>query len=151
MAFIGLLAVLFIGQLVLNEGFYIGATDASGSRDASGSTITLSISDLLALLGSSSTRAAASAAPVPADMSVNALYTREIRDNIKQDIKMAVKSELLNSSLLNNSNDTMDDSCIDSFSSQQGADFMKYIPGKNPDDYIRKDSIPCYGCNLPTN
>lgn len=33
MAFIGLLAVLFIGQLVLNEGFYIGATDASGSRE----------------------------------------------------------------------------------------------------------------------
>ena len=151
MAFIGLLAVLFIGQLVLNEGFYIGATDASGSSDASGSTITLSISDLLALLGSSSTRAAASTTSVPADMSVNALYTREIRDNIKQDIKTAVKSELLNSSLLNNSNDTMDDSCVDSISSQQGADFMKYIPGKNPDDYIRKDSIPCYGCNLPTN
>ena len=43
------------------------------------------------------------------------------------------------------------DSCIDSFSSQQGADFMRYIPGKNPADYVRKDSIPCYGCSLPTN
>ena len=41
------------------------------------------------------------------------------------------------------------DSCIDSIADSQGADFIRYIPGKNPDDYIRKDSIPCYGCSLP--
>jgi hypothetical protein len=163
MAFIGLLAVLFLGQLILNEGFYV---DASGSRDVSGS-VTLSISDLLALIGTSG-RVITSGTPpslpgaapnrlplAPAteivDLNGNAVYTQGLRDEIKHDIKTAVRSALLKSELMNNSNETIDDSCIDSISSQQGADFMKYIPGKNPDDYIRKDSIPCYGCSLPTN
>ena len=30
----------------------------------------------------------------------------------------------------------------------QGQTFMKYQYGTNPADYIRKDSIPCYGCSL---
>jgi hypothetical protein len=42
----------------------------------------------------------------------------------------------------------MTDSCIDGIIDDQSADFMRYIPGKNPDDYIRKDSIPCYGCSV---
>ena len=31
----------------------------------------------------------------------------------------------------------------------QGQAFMKYQYGINPADYIRKDSIPCYACTLP--
>ena len=31
----------------------------------------------------------------------------------------------------------------------QGKDFIKRQKGINMDDYVRKDSIPCYGCTLP--
>jgi len=31
---------------------------------------------------------------------------------------------------------------------KQGKNFIKYQNGINPDDYIRKDSIPCYACKL---
>lgn len=30
----------------------------------------------------------------------------------------------------------------------QGAKYVKYLNGLNPDDYVRKDSIPCYACSL---
>ena len=26
---------------------------------------------------------------------------------------------------------------------------ISYLPGINPADFIRKDSIPCYGCTVP--
>ena len=150
MAFIGLLVVLFLGQVFMNEGFK--DTDASGN-------ITLSLSDILALLGSSSKGKDDEDDEDDEDDdddkdSKRDKYYRNMRADMMNDVKRAVKKELLNSKfneLYGSGSDgtVLDDSCIDSFSSKQGNDFMKYIPGKNPDDYIRKDSVPCYGCSIP--
>jgi hypothetical protein len=73
---------------------------------------------------------------------IDAQFMDSLRADIKNDISTAIKDSL-------SSSNVMTDSCIDSVSSNQGADFMRYIPGKNPADYIRKDSIPCYGCSIP--
>jgi hypothetical protein len=147
MAFIGLLVVLFLGQVFMNESFYNYA-DASGA-DASGN-ISLSISDLLALLGSGASKEEEKEEEDD-DYSTKDKYYRNMRADMMYDVKNAVRKELLNGkySDLYGGDTVLDDSCIDSFSSKQGADFMKYIPGKNPDDYIRKDSVPCYGCSVP--
>ena len=37
---------------------------------------------------------------------------------------------------------------VQSSSMRQGSDYLTYAPAKNPADYIRKDSIPCYACTL---
>jgi len=144
MAFIGLLAVLFLGQLLMNEHFY-NYTDTSGN-------ITLTLTDLLSLLGSSSSSSSDDTDDKDTDY-VTDKYYRNMRADMMKDVKDAVKQEIMNSKfkgLYGSGDDTiLDDSCIDSFASKQGSDFMKYIPGKNPDDYIRKDSVPCYGCSLP--
>lgn len=138
LAFIGLLAILFIGQVFMNENFYNFADTA----DASGN-ITLSLSDLMSLLGYGTTVTSLDAK----DPVVGNSY-KEMRSEIIKDVKKAVRDEMLAKQFSDET--VLDDSCIDSFSAQQGADFMKYIPGKNPDDYIRKDSVPCYGCSIPT-
>ena len=89
-------------------------------------------------------------------------YDSQFRKSLIKDVKDVVREELLQGGAAQaaalgapyggvGEDTVLTDSCIDSFSSQQGADFMKYIPGKNPADYVRKDSIPCYGCSLPTN
>lgn len=147
MAFIGLLVVLFLGQVFMNESFYNYA-DASGV-DASGN-ISLTLSDLLALLGSGASKEEEKEED-DYDYSTKDKYYRNMRADMMSDVKNAVRNELLYGkySDLYGGDAVLDDSCIDSFSSKQGADFMKYIPGKNPDDYIRKDSVPCYGCSLP--
>jgi len=144
MAFIGLLVVLFIGQVYVNENFY-------NFKDTSGN-LTLSLSDLLALLGSSSKNDDKDEdKDDDDDYSRKDKYYRNMRADMMADVKNAVRKELLYGKYSNlyGGDTTLDDSCIDSFSSKQGADFMKYIPGKNPDDYIRKDSVPCYGCSIP--
>jgi len=144
MAFIGLLAVLFLGQLLMNEHFYNYA-DTSGN-------ITLTLTDLLSLLGSGSSSSGDDKDDKDTDY-VSDKYYRNMRADMMKDVKDALKEEIKNSKKrgsYNSGDDTiLDDSCIDSFASQQGSDFLKYIPGKNPDDYIRKDSVPCYGCSLP--
>jgi hypothetical protein len=148
MAFIGLLVVLFLGQVCVNESFY-NFKDSSGA-DVSGN-ITLSFSDLLALLGSGASKEEEKEEEDDYDYSTNDKYYRNMRADMMSDVKNAVRNELLYGkySDLYNGDMSLEDSCIDSFSSKQGADFMKYIPGKNPDDYIRKDSVPCYGCSVP--
>jgi hypothetical protein len=52
------------------------------------------------------------------------------------------------STSINCNNSHIKDSCLDSIVKDQGKEWLRYIPGKNPDDYIRKDSIPCWGCSL---
>ena len=167
MVFIGLLVILFLGQVFMNESFVdASGADASGA-DASGN-ITLTLSDLMALLGSGSSSSSKGKDEENDDDddtdSNRDKYYRNMRADMMNDVKHAVKEELIHgkfsalygssSSSSSTGSDTcdgsvMEDSCIDSFSSQQGSDFMKYIPGKNPDDYIRKDSVPCYGCSIP--
>jgi len=153
-ALIGLLAVLFIGQVYINENFYNFYSD-----DASGN-ITLSLSDLMTLIGPTSGVKSLTGESDISDISdrfdrsdrSTSGYYREynnMRDDIQRDIRKAIKDEMIHKKFTEES-DVVDDSCLDSLSAQQGADFMRYIPGKNPDDYIRKDSVPCYGCSIPT-
>jgi hypothetical protein len=66
--------------------------------------------------------------------------------NLKSEIYSEITQPLNNT--LDSPNITRD-SCIGSISDNQAVDFMRYIPGKNPADYIRKDSIPCYKCSIP--
>jgi len=151
-AFIGLLAVLFIGQVFMNENFY---NFYDPKADASGN-ITLSLSDLMTLVG----YGAVTTKPTTdysddignignrANVGDYRKYNN-MRDDIKKDIRKAIRDEMLKKEISDETT-VLDDSCIDSFSAQQGSDFMKYIPGKNPDDYVRKDSVPCYGCSIPT-
>jgi hypothetical protein len=141
LAFIGLLAVLFIGQVFINENFYnfAGTTDVSGN-------ITLSLSDLMTLIGYGSSTTAPTRSIT--DTTLTHGSYNKMRDELRSDVKQAVRDEMLAKEFSDET--VLDDSCIDSFSAQQGSDFMKYIPGKNPDDYIRKDSVPCYGCSIPT-
>ena len=150
MLFFALLAVLFVGQVAMRE-YFVGTADVSGSK------ITLTLSDLIALLG---TPPAAPPAP-PAPPATSPYDLLRLESTITSEVKDALRSELLSGSLLgrsssssgscsgSGSDDLVPDSCIDSFAAQQGTDYMRYVPGKNPDDYIRKDSIPCYGCSIP--
>lgn len=143
-AFFCLVLVLFAGQVFLNEQFV----------DVSGSLISLSLTDLLSLIGTtnSTPRPTTSTQPIVVNSGLGASAYNSLKDGIISDVKQTVRDELLNGSLsggLGNQETILSDDCIDSFSSKQGSDFMKYIPGKNPADYIRKDSVPCYGCSVP--
>lgn len=143
-AFFCLVLVLFVGQVFINEQFV----------DVSGSLISLSLTDLLSLIGTTGgTATAPSSAPAPVvvNSGLDANTYNSFKTSIISDVKQVVRDEMLNGSLSGGlgSDTVLSDDCIDSFSAQQGADFMKYIPGKNPADYIRKDSVPCYGCSIP--
>ena len=157
--FLFLLALLFISSLFLGESF----VDASGSNvDSSGNKITLSLSDLFTLLGGGS-QTTTTTSTVPAHTHSNSeesettfdqqFYTN-LKTNILSDVRETVRDTLQSSGggagAAANAGPVLTDSCINSVADQQGADFMRYIPGKNPADYIRKDSIPCYGCSIPT-
>jgi hypothetical protein len=158
-ALIGLLAVLFLAPIIYQETF----VDAS---DNSGTTIRLSLSDLMSLIGGSTgqqqptqqppiiiTQPSAGGSAAGTQSSLDTQFYSSLRDSIVSDVRQSVHDELLNAGssgagggLLGQT--VIRDDCIDSMAQQQGADFMRYIPGKNPADYVRKDSIPCYGCSL---
>ena len=146
-AFIGLLVVLLLGSVMYNETF----RDIS---DNSGNLITLSLSDLMTLFGRAGTAAGTTAGTARPSESP---LLHDIRRSIIGEVRGAVRDELLAAAPVGSvaagaaygDTDVLTDSCIDTMANQQGADFMRYIPGKNPADYIRKDSIPCYGCSLP--
>lgn len=142
-----LFGVLLLAQVLRVEGF-----DASGNRDSSGN-ISLSVSDLLSLLGSgvtSTTTSSPSTQPIilQSPSGIDATFYNSIKSDLLSDVKETVRDELLNNPLASSAGAVLDDGCIDNFASQQGSDWMKYVPGKNPNDYIRKDSIPCYGCTI---
>jgi hypothetical protein len=150
LAFAVLLAVLFVGQVFVREQF-ANVSDSSGSR------ISLSLTDLLSLIGTTTSTPTSTPSATPIVINQGGgdySYYNRMKKAIIGDVRQTVRDELLNGSLsaINSSGcngDTITDSCIDSFSDQQGADFMRFIPGKNPADYIRKDSVPCYGCSVP--
>jgi hypothetical protein len=79
------------------------------------------------------------------DISDNFIIDNQSLSTLKSEIISDISQSLNNTLAASN---VMTDSCIDGIIDDQSADFMRYIPGKNPDDYIRKDSIPCYGCSV---
>lgn len=84
---------------------------------------------------------------------VESIYTK-IRETLMEEVKDTLRETLeknaptKSSTSINSNNSELKDSCLDSIVKDQGKDWLRYIPGKNPDDYIRKDSIPCWGCSL---
>ena len=153
LGFLFLLAVIFFSSLFLGESF----VDASGNKDSSGNMITLSLADLFSLIGPASStptstttiiQPSTSAAGTP-ESSLDSQFISDLKGTILSDVRKTVRDTLQKSGAGAGSGGTvLTDSCIDSVANQQGAEFMRYIPGKNPADYIRKDSIPCYGCSL---
>ena len=128
--FIALIVILFLGSF-MTESFV----------DASGQYVTVSLKDLFALLGNQKSQMDVKVPSVKGDDAYN-----NMKDSIVGDVRQTVRDTLQAKSEGN----VLTDSCIDSVVNQQGTEWMRYIPGKNPADYIRKDSIPCYGCNIPT-
>ena len=140
--------------------------DASGTNvDASGTKVTLSIADLFSLIGTSSiaqapqrsiVRETPSVSTTPAgapESTFDQQFYSNLKGTILSDVRQTVRDTLQSygsgkQGAASNAGPVLTDSCIDSAAADQGADFMRYIPGKNPADYIRKDSIPCYGCSL---
>lgn len=134
--FIFILVILFIGHVFLNESF-----NNMVYNDISGSNFIPLYTQLAQESLQQSLMPMTSGIPVD-----NVPVDSEEVSNLKSEIYSEI-AETLNNTL--DSPNVMTDSCINSISEDQGADFMRYIPGKNPDDYIRKDSIPCYKCSIP--
>ena len=156
---IGLFAVLFIGHVLMKETF----------ADMSDRSINLSLTDLMAVLtataGNTSAPAPASASAsastdsdtVSKDVRCNAsqqgltyndaVSYMDMRDMIKNDIRESVGNQLHNSPAASYAAAA---AAAGSPSTYQGINYIESIPGRSPaDDYIRKDSIPCYACSLP--
>lgn len=139
--FIGLLVILFIGHLYVREGFH----------DSSGSMVNVSLHDLMLALGQ--TQWQQQQLPLqqqrqqqarPLQLSQDPAYAYlGMKDEILYNIRTSIDNQLAGSPL------------GAAFgpggaSTAQGNLYVESIPGKSPaDDYIRKDSIPCYACSLP--
>lgn len=166
------IGILFLTVLAyvyfMNEGY----TDASGNKlnDASGATVTLSLSDLIkALSFSNKTGSTEDVLKPPVfTSSTNVLpvavgegktvLDKETENRLSKNIATQIKDELLaqrsttpvtgdgcSGGAESCSNSCASDSCA------QGSDYLANSPGApfNSNDYIRKDSIPCWGCTLP--
>lgn len=149
--FIGIIVLLAVSSYFTTEAF----TDASGGsvKDSSGGYVTVSISDLLSLLMSKETPVAQAQSqpqqqiPNYRSQQMEPSFDQQfssLKGSIVNDVRQTLRNELQSKT----EGSVMNDSCIDSVVNQQGNEWMRYIPGKNPADYIRKDSIPCYACNL---
>jgi hypothetical protein len=175
------IGILFLTVLAyvyyMNEGYVDasgGRIDASGNRmrDASGATVTLSLSDLIkALSFSNKTGSPEDALKPPVfTSSTNVLpvsvgegktiLDKETENRLSKNIVTQLKDELLAQRATTNVSggcDSGSDSCASescgssSNSCSQGSDYLANSPGApfNSNDYIRKDSIPCWGCTLP--
>jgi len=162
--FLVLIVLAFIGTVFVSKESFV---------DASGTMVQVSLTDLLKLFTttSSMTTAPDSVSPSPSydslrkdiektqkdsmlsvtgttdtttTISSASPYDSAFKSELLKEVRASVRDELQKKQ----EGSVLSDSCIDSVANQQGTDWMRYIPGKNPADYIRKDSIPCYGCNL---
>ncbi len=165
---IAILLLAVLGYIYfMNEGY----VDASGNSkiDASGGTITLSLSELIKALSFSNKVGSSSNVPIFAE-STNVLpvavsgekttLDEETEKRLSKNIATQIKDELLArrsttpvipaSGSCSGGGDKCADEC-GSDSCSQGADYLNNSPGApfNSNEYIRKDSIPCWGCTLP--
>lgn len=166
------IGILFLTVLAyvyfMNEGY----TDASGNKlkDASGATVTLSLSDLIKALSFSNKTGSPEDAlkppvftsstnvlPVAVDGGKTTL-DKETENRLSKNIATQIKDELLAqraTTPVSGGCSSGEDSCgsnsCGSDSCAQGSDYLANSPGApfNSNDYIRKDSIPCWGCTLP--
>jgi hypothetical protein len=157
---IGILVVVVLLQIYyMNESY----TDASGNTvDASGNMVTLSLSDLFYALrfntgsGSSSNKTYDNLRDDLTTVSTKKeepKISEEDKNRLSKDIAKSIKDQILSDRSLQPVVPAATDSCANdsacvSDSCSQGADYMSGAPF-NANDYIKKDSIPCYGCTLP--
>jgi hypothetical protein len=157
---IGILVVVVLLQIYyMNESY----TDASGNTvDASGNMVTLSLSDLFYALrfntgsGSSSNKTYDNLRDDLTTVSTKKeepKISEEDKNRLSKDIAKSIKDQILSDRSLQPVVPASTDSCANdsacvSDSCSQGADYMSGAPF-NANDYIKKDSIPCYGCTLP--
>ena len=126
--------------------------DASGNKSRgfdSSYNLNLSLSDMLSLVGKTITgNKKACSQPSSYENAHPSYYARarararanEYDDESAYDLpNLNSKSGLLGKMLQDQNN---------SPAAQQGVNYVKYMNGLNPDDYVRKDSIPCYACSL---
>ena len=149
------------------------AMDASGTKvaiDGSGNMITLSIADLIRALSSSAERpntvtktavvSTSETLPPPSafprtvsSMGLSSEDEKRIASTVAKQVKDSLLAERSTTPVLPASNSAASgmtqqpesDSCA------QGMDYSEnspYAPWNSP-DYVRKDSIPCWGCTLP--
>ena len=150
MVFLALLVILVVGYFFTKEDF----------TDSSGSSVTLSVADLMKVLGqakqSQPSGQTQAQQPIvimnpPVGRGVSNQYSADptsaylnMKDEILTDVKDSIGNQFAGSPLSSAYSGGIGSSC------QQGNSFVESIPGKSPaDDYIRKDSIPCYACSLP--
>ena len=144
-----LIGLLFLAPTFLKENF----------TDVSGEFVKVSLKDLLTLMKEKNKNQTNSTVKTQqvhnevkkeggdsdeASSTFDEQFYKSIKGDLLQEVRTTVRDELKKKE----EGSVLQDSCIDSIANQQGTDWIKYIPGKNPDDYIRKDSIPCYGCSL---
>jgi len=166
---IGILVVVVLLQIYYMNESYI---DASGNMvDASGNMVTLSLSDLFYALrfnGSSKPEYGSSGSGSSSNKTYDNLrddlatmsnkkaapgMSEEDKNRLSKDIAKSIKDQILSDRSLQPVIPASTDSCANesacvSDSCSQGADYMSGAPF-NANDYIKKDSIPCYGCTLP--
>ena len=157
---IGILVVVVLLQIYyMNESY----TDASGNTvDASGNMVTLSLSDLFYALrfntgsGSSSNKTYDNLRDDLATVTTKSkapAMSEEDKNRLSKDIAKSIKDQMLSDRSLQPVVPAATESCANdsacvSDSCSQGADYLSGAPF-NANDYIKKDSIPCYGCTLP--
>lgn len=140
-------------------------TDASGNTtDASGNTVStsgqgminLSLSDLIKLFGSTATGTSAppSAPATPsnnpaASTTAGQDFYNQFRPMLLDDINKAIQAQAATTPTTTTTTTQSTDSTSCSPSLQQGTDFSTAQNNiQYNQEYIRKDSIPCYACSL---
>ena len=132
--------------------------DASGNqlmtKDASGSEIKLSLSDLYALLGPFKMDASGNTikAPAPAQTKPTTASTKELEKRISKSVEKKIKDDLVSQRSVDEVYDKYAP-CDLTDAEAQGQEYGKQNPRPSaiPDmsEYIRKDSIPCWNCSVP--
>jgi hypothetical protein len=174
--FLLLLGVLVVAQIWTYEAFTVRRSrDCSGS-DCSGANITISVGTLMALLGrnlgSDSSSSSSSSSPsasgsgstqtpqtsaTSGTSSLDAQFLSDLKGAVRSEIEkertVMVGQELVGGGTYGKGTATgascsQDQTQGQSFADAQGSAFLLSAPGKNPNDYVRKDSIPCWGCSL---
>ena len=163
-----LLIVVVLWQVYTQIEAFIagsGAQDASGTviasqtRDASGGVVSTTRQEmrfspeeiLAALSGAHYTEPAASSSDVADAPASSAASTKEMEERLAKRISSQIKSELLSQRATEHPVDTKYAACelSPSDAEAQGAEYTQAKPGFNINNYVRKDSIPCWGCSLP--
>ena len=87
-----------------------------------------------------------SVAPPP-----SAASTKEMEERLAKKITSQIKSELLSQRSTEHPLDNKYAPCelSPSDAEAQGAEYTEAKPGFNINEYVRKDSIPCWACSLP--